>query len=203
MLSRVKRMIKKRLGALGIHIEPEVEYSKDRADDEYTRGRWDYLSGLPELERYSVIVGYCQYFFPEGEYLDIGCGEGILQQRLSILPYKKYRGVDFSEVAINKARKHSDQLTSFIASDAETYIDENKYDVIIFNECLYCFNDPKMILQHYKQNLKSEGIFVISMYKDEVADHYWDIIDPYTNTIAQAQVVKSKEISWTLKVVTF
>ena len=46
---------------------------------EYSRGVWDYLSGVEELTRFSVVVGYCHYFHKNGSILEIGCGEGLLQ----------------------------------------------------------------------------------------------------------------------------
>lgn len=201
MLKKIKHFIKERLIVAGLHAAPKSVYSATISNQQYQDGRWDYLEDLPELERYSVIVGYCHYFFPEGHYLDIGCGEGVLQQRLSVLPYSRYRGLDLSEVAIEKARRLEDKRTSFVAADAETYTDESSYDVIIFNECLYYFPDSMKIMKHYQQFLKPGGIFVVSMYQDEDASLHWKVLERHTDTVTEARVVKSKEISWDLKVI--
>jgi 2-polyprenyl-3-methyl-5-hydroxy-6-metoxy-1,4-benzoquinol methylase len=69
-------------------------------DSMYEQGEWDYLTKIDELGHYSLLVGYCQYLNPKGKILDIGCGEGLLQQQLRYLPYQSYLGVDVSNVAI-------------------------------------------------------------------------------------------------------
>lgn len=61
---------------------------------EYEAGRWTYLGQLPELARFSVLIGY--HFKPGGSILDIGCGEGVLYERMQAHGYSRYVGVDLS-----------------------------------------------------------------------------------------------------------
>ena len=61
------------------------------------------LKEIGELAHYSAIVGYCYYLNKSGTILDIGCGEGILQERLRSLNYSRYVGVDISAKAIRRA----------------------------------------------------------------------------------------------------
>ena len=69
--------------------------------------------------------------------MDIGCGEGILCERLSKSYYSRYVGIDVSTVAIDRANVNNSQKTKFLAEKIEDFNTNEKFDVIIFNECLY------------------------------------------------------------------
>ena len=56
--------------------------SREHLDGQYKNGTWDYLWSIGELARFSVVAGYCRFLRPGGAILEIGCGEGVLQDRL-------------------------------------------------------------------------------------------------------------------------
>ncbi len=183
--------------------KPTVEnIDQDGWDERYRSGEWDYLDQLHELAHYSVIVGYCQHLFPDGKFLDVGCGEGILQQRLSILPYEKYTGIDLSKLAVSNAtEKYADHRTKFIAANAEKFDDQCLYDLIIFNESLYCFDDAVKVLNHYKKSLTPDGLFVISMHVQEVSEYHWEEIGRDFKIVDSVDVKNGENISWKCKLV--
>ena len=78
-----------------------------RWEREYASGRWSYLGGVDELAHYSVIVGYYAFLKPGGSVLDVGCGEGILQTRLSPHGYCRYLGIDFAAGAIHQCGREA------------------------------------------------------------------------------------------------
>jgi 2-polyprenyl-3-methyl-5-hydroxy-6-metoxy-1,4-benzoquinol methylase len=117
------------------------------------------MRDLDELPRYSIIAGYLQYLKPGGSVLDVGCGEGLLQQRLGLSGYSKYVGIDISETAINEASSRQDEKTSFICADAVTYTPNELFDVIVFNEALYYFDEPLKMVGKYIQYL-NEIVFL-------------------------------------------
>jgi len=95
--------------------------TREKWEAEYVRGQWNYIKQLDELARYSVIVGYCCYFRPGGTILDIGCGEGILQERLSPCQYSRYVGIDICAEAIRRALpKQMKRPSSFGQMQART-----------------------------------------------------------------------------------
>ncbi|HEY2662863.1 MAG TPA: hypothetical protein VGI47_00885 [Candidatus Binataceae bacterium] len=57
-------------------------------EKEYASGQWSYMKGVDDLARYSLIVGYYDFFKAGGSILDLGCGEGILQQKLAGCGYR-------------------------------------------------------------------------------------------------------------------
>ena len=202
----IKKLVKKLVKSLlpfNFYEKQDVEdYVSHDWDDQYISGRWDYLDQLPELAHYSVIAGYFQHLFPDGKILDVGCGEGVLQQRLSLLQYKLYTGIDMSDIAIDRAnKKYSDDRTEFFAADASEYTDSNKYDIIVFNESLYCFNDAVAILNHYKNMLSQDGLFVISMYVQDVSDYHWREIEKHFKIVDMVRITNSDDISWKIGLV--
>ena len=115
---------------------------KEIIEAEYASGILDYLKGVDELSRFSVVVGYCHYFKNKRAILEIGCSEGILQERLDYSKYFRYVGVDISTETIRGASQKQDDKTTFIAEDASMYCPNELFYVIIFNECLEYFADP-------------------------------------------------------------
>lgn len=133
-------------------------------NSKYSGEFWDVMKECDEVPRYSVIAGYFQYLKDGGSILDIGCGEGILQEKLDPNRYSKYVGVDISDEAIRKAFHKQDDKTLFISGNAADYVLEESFDLIVFNESLYYFDDPFAIIDKYVYNLNKDGIFIISTF---------------------------------------
>jgi len=144
---------------------PTIRASMEIVDDDYRRGRWDYLNNLEEMSRYAVIAGYCKHSTNVLSVLDLGCGSAILRRWLRPPESIDYVGVDLSNVAIDRAgREWTDGSTRFIAADAATYVPDRKFDVVIFNEVLYYFEQPSKILEHFAGFLEDNGHFVIPLW---------------------------------------
>jgi SAM-dependent methyltransferase len=133
-------------------------------DSDYSKGRWGYMGQLPELARYWMIIGYMHSLGGDREYLDVGCGEGLLFERFRPLGYQRFVGIDISDVAIEKLRGHNDDRTSFLAADGDVYKPRGYFDVIVFNETLYYLREPMRSLERYAQSLKPEGCIIVSTY---------------------------------------
>jgi SAM-dependent methyltransferase len=134
----------------------------DDWNSEFESGKWDYLAELPELARYSVLVGYAMHFHPAGSILDVGCGAGVLYRRLRPYGVARYLGIDVSSCAIDKLRGLGDQRCTFLVADAQHYLPTEKFDTIVFNEVLYYFRDPLATVQRYTGALNSGGILLLS-----------------------------------------
>jgi len=128
-------------------------------EQQYGSGHWDYLHALAELGRFSVLIGYIRELKPEGTVLDVGCGEGLLYKRLQPRS-SPYLGLDISESAIAKARASG--CGTFVSADAEEFVINDTYDVIVFNESLYYFTDPVGTVARYAKALRPDGIMIVS-----------------------------------------
>ena len=122
---------------------------------------------LEEVGRYSLIAGYIHYLKPGGSILDVGCGEGILPQRLNVESIAKYVGIDISKVAIDAASQQANEKVVFLHEDVSAYHPTERFDVIVFNEILHYLEDPLAVVRRYETCLKPHSIFVASLYITE------------------------------------
>lgn len=176
---------------------PSLEMPREKWDDEYASRKWDYLEGLPELARYSVIAGYIRHLEQCRSVLEIGCGTGLLFERLGSLRAIDYTGVDLSQEAIAQARSRFDgPATSFVAADGHSFSDGRWYDVVVFNEALYYFNDCRAVLSHYARRLNPGGHFIVSMVVGDVSAAHWRAIDENYRTLDAVQLRNGKGITW-------
>jgi 2-polyprenyl-3-methyl-5-hydroxy-6-metoxy-1,4-benzoquinol methylase len=146
--------------------QPQSDVLHQSAQDwesHYASGKWDYLGQLPEISRYSVLVGYVCHLQTGGTVLDIGCGQGVLLSRLPSSAFSKYVGIDLSESAVASARKVQNGGRSFVVTDCETYTPTESFDVIVFNEVLYYLRDPLAVVARYSRALNEGGVLLVSM----------------------------------------
>ncbi|MDF0583211.1 class I SAM-dependent methyltransferase [Bradyrhizobium yuanmingense] len=136
--------------------------AKSTWDAEYSDGLWTYMQR--EVARYWTLIGFMDAFRRGGEYLEIGCGDGMLFERFKQLGYERYVGVDISDVAIEKLRLYNDDRTDFSQADGDVYEPDGRFDVIVFNESLFYLRDPVRSLERYAQSLKPGGCIIVSNY---------------------------------------
>lgn len=148
--------------------------AKEVWEEQYEKGHWELMRRFDEVARYSVIAGYVHHLKPDGSVLDVGSGEGLLADHLRPFGYSRYLGADLSEAAIRQAAGRADGATTFTAADAETWEPPNaltdRWDAIVFNECVYYFKDPLATVRRYEQFLAEGGVFIVSTFRSRRAD---------------------------------
>ncbi len=168
---------------------------------QYGSGGWDFMRRLDELARYSVIAGFLHHLKPGGSVLDVGSGEGLLADHLRPLGYARYLGVDLSETAVRQAAGRADAKTSFVAADAETYAPPQRWDAIVFNECVYYFNDPLDTVRRYESFLEEGGVFLVSTFRSRRADVIVRrLLARYR--LLQETAVSNRKGTWVVRVLT-
>lgn len=171
-------------------------------ESRYTEGAWDRLHDIGELGRYSVITGYIQFLTRTGNILDVGCGEGLLSQKLCQSAYAKYLGIDLSAVAIDKANQRRDAQDSrcaFLAADVETFTTDAKFDVIVFNECLYYLPAPVETLRRYEGFLATNGAIIVSMHETVETKKIWTQIDDCYAVRDSVAITNKSGARWIIK----
>ena len=104
------------------------------------------------------------------ECLDIGCGGGILSERLSRLG-ARVTGIDASESSINVAKQHSIKsrleinyrcitTTDLLKNEKEKFL--NKFDIIIASEVIEHVNERKIFLSDISKLCRSGGLVVFT-----------------------------------------
>ena len=123
-------------------------------------------------------MGYCQHLAP-ANILDAGCGEGLLAEKLKILPYKSYLGMDVSKEAIALATgRLGDERSRFTVADALAFDTDERFDVIVFNQSLYYLSEPAALLVKYQKLLTPNGRIIVSMVDNARTRAVWRLIDP-------------------------
>lgn len=142
---------------------------KLRWNKQYRRGRWNNLKGDIEKVRYQTIIDFISEFAVENPtILDLGCGEGILCERMDSSQYAHFVGMDFSSVSIKSAQQLNLPNSEFICADIHSYKPQQKFDVIVFNEVFYYIHDTEKqnVLNRMMDNLNENGIIITSIYRE-------------------------------------
>ena len=140
-------------------------------DRDFSRGKWNFIDNT---------AGDCVYQHLEkhtqgGDILDLGCGPGNTANELASGAYRSYIGVDISEVALEKARKRTQENSradknGFVRSDFLGYEPTQEFDVILFRESLYHvpYGQVMAILEKYSKHLKKNGVFIVRLYAADI-----------------------------------
>lgn len=140
-----------------------------RWNRQYKSGRWDNLKSDKEAARYKKIVESIKKFGPENpSILDIGCGNGVLTERMDPNDYSHFVGLDFSTESIKLAANKNLPKAEFIAADAVKYRPLQKFDVIVFNEAFYYIHvsEKQNVLTRMLESLTPNGILIISIFRE-------------------------------------
>ncbi len=109
--------------------------------------------------------------FLEGiECIDIGCGGGILSERLSRLG-ARVTGIDASESSINVAKEHSFKsrleidykcltTSELLRSKKDKFL--NKFDIVVASEVIEHVNERKIFLSDVSKLSRSGGLIVFT-----------------------------------------
>lgn len=166
-------------------------------DREYASGHWDFLRDMPQLGGLASVLGYAQFLNPAC-ILDVGCGAGVLADRLKVLPYTSYLGIDLSPEAIARAQDHADARTAFAVAGAQDFQSDRRFDLIVFSQVLYYLPDPGAVLARYARFLAPGGRILVSMYGTGRTRAAWRRIDK-TMIVEDAMTVRQGDGTTTTK----
>ena len=178
----------------------DVPVPREIWEAEYRCGKWAYLQGLEQGARYSVIAGYIEGLNRHGSILDVGCGEGILLDRLGSFAYSKFVGIDISHTAVERAKTKHCERALFVQASAEEFASRALFDAIVFNEVLYYLHDPLAVAGMYCRNLKAHGLLITSMYAgSERAEAIRRLLKKFYAT-ADEVMIKNNSSAWVIDV---
>jgi SAM-dependent methyltransferase len=172
-----------------------------RWNHQYAQGQWEGLKDEAELERQQVIKFFFDAFKPNSNLLEFGCGFGVLPAAVfEKKDYAKYLGVDVSDFVIAKTQHLVDQRTFFEVGDMENYVFKEKWDAIVFNECIYYAKDVPKLIAHCVQNgLKKDGILIVSSHEFKRSPEIWrDLLQQLS--ILDEKIVENERSRWRIAV---
>ncbi len=151
---------------------------KLRWNKQYRKGRWDNLRNPIESERYYTIMKFIElHGKSQPSILDLGAGEGVLNEYLDAKIFSYFLGMDFSDVSIQKAKARKFPKAEFVTADIHNYTPSQKFDVIIFNEAFYYVHESEKqnVLDRMLAHLTADGILIVSIYREGVG--CWEYFD--------------------------
>jgi 2-polyprenyl-3-methyl-5-hydroxy-6-metoxy-1,4-benzoquinol methylase len=169
-------------------------------DRQYKAGEWDYLDGLEESDRYSVIIGYIRHCFTRAEILDVGCGHGRLLALLHPSWFSRYTGVDVCQEAIDRASRLNVSNATFVTDDLEQWAPPDPVDVIVFNESLYHARNPAAIVSRYAPALKPGGKIIVSMHEGGNHQIIWRKLDSALRRVHGVHLHSDAGPKWTVRI---
>jgi SAM-dependent methyltransferase len=168
-------------------------FVRDNNTEQAANG-WARLRDVSELGRYSVIQGFVHHYAAQGSILDVGCGDGILQERLS---YDRYLGIELFQEAVQRAAVRGDARTRFMQADAATFAPEEKFDAIVWNECLYYLKNPVEAVERYLGYLRPNGVVIVSMfYQTYATRRLFRQLDQRAARVASVRLINDEGTSW-------
>jgi len=163
--------------------------------DTGTLATWSGLRDLDDAARYGVIAAYLKRLSAGGSVLDVGCAQGVLAE--DIAPFMgRYLGIERDEACVTAARKLGLVNAEFRVADAHTFIPEEKFDAIVFNECLNYLRDPIGQLHRYVQNLTPSGVLITSMAAYRPSLRIISALRNAHQLLEQATVANETGITW-------
>jgi 2-polyprenyl-3-methyl-5-hydroxy-6-metoxy-1,4-benzoquinol methylase len=129
---------------------------------QYSAGQWNFLASIEEMSRYWVAAGYCSSI-PNPSVLDVGCGPGLMEEKLRLLPYSVFLGIDYSDEALKVARRRVPASARLECADLTTFETSEKFDIVTFMEVEW----PPMsvaVMQRYERMLRPGGRMLLSLF---------------------------------------
>ena len=176
---------------------------RDAWERQYRNGEWDYLAGADEAGHYLAIARFCSRYLEHGALLDIGCGTGILPAYLHAhagMALARYTGIDLAGEAVRRAASQFPEAR-FLQFDYSASSFPGRYDGVIFNETLYCFDQPLAIIDKcIAENTHAGSLLLISMYGDH-HEAIWDALGARCDTLAEDVVENARRnVRWKIRV---
>lgn len=169
------------------------------ADGEYRSGAWSHFHEPLELPRQESVIRFVTQFYPNPSILDLGCGSGRLAQLLQAVPFRRYLGVDFSPEGIRLAHALSLRSCEFVEADFETWRSTEKFDVIIFSECIGYARDPGALVAGFIPSLAPGGMMIVSYFRSGHWQAHWRRIEQRLSPFEAATVVNERNQTWDIK----
>lgn len=182
-------------------VAPSKEryFSSDRWDESWSDG-YD-LNRPHEDARYGSLMATMSRYEGEGPILDIGCGDGLLEERYRVLSSVKIIAFDYSAVAIESAKKRGLRDVEFLCADSRTFRPQERFSAVVLNESLYYVDDYPGLLKDMSDLLKADGVFVISMHESSITARIWkNILRSYGLLQSVKITEESKNLTWHIRV---
>lgn len=169
-------------------------------DHEFTSGRWAHFRAPGEQARQVTVAEMLNRLHPEPAILDLGCGDGHFATLIQPHRYRRYVGADLSPAAVAAARRRPLRDCTFVEADFERWLPEERFDLILLNECLGYAHDPGALVARFVPTLAPGGRFVATHYRSGYWRALWRRVERQVRVVESQVVVNAAGQAWDIKV---
>ena len=161
-------------------------------DREYEAGVYDRLLRSEQRHHHRLLAMMAVGDRRSCAMLEIGCGEGAFAETVCALAGVDYLGVDFSAVAIKRARRRfADRpgALGFEVGDGRSFEPDRLYDAIVFPECIEYLGEIEPLLDRYAGYLTPGGVIGVSQWLGVRPLRLWRRLKAWGETVDEAVVM--------------
>lgn len=183
---------------------PPIETNAEEWNDHYAGSTYDRLFKSDQRHHHRLLASLVNEHRPHAKVLEIGCGEGAFYASLKAFAPAGYLGVDFSDTGVGAARRRFPGdlpgHPSFAVGDGRTYEPEDKFDAIVFPECIEYLGEPVELLRRYSPSLHPNGVFGVSMWLNTKPLRIWRKLQASCEILDEAVVAAPWGGAWLVTV---
>jgi trans-aconitate methyltransferase len=165
-----------------------------------TAGQFENSEDADQAGHYLAICELVQRHVGEGTVLDVGCGSGRLYHYLTQhagMPAACYTGIDCCADAVRAAAAQFPEA-GFGRRDYGRESVASRFDCVIFNDALHCFDDPAAILDKcVDRNMHACSVLIIAMAASQ-HDALWPVLAGRYRMVDEQTVTDGDGSAWLL-----
>lgn len=164
-------------------------------DNEYQTGVLDRLRRSDQRHHHRLLAALVGEAGPGRRFLEVGAGEGVFYKSLRPYAPARYVGIDISPEAIALGQAaYADEIAQGLvvleAAEAETWTTAERFDTVLFPECIEYIGDVAGVLRAYAALLAPGGTIGLSMWLNpEQVRRWWQVLE--AAEVIDAAVVNS------------
>jgi trans-aconitate methyltransferase len=152
-------------------------------NDSWSQGYEMSMNCAQEDARYGTLIALMRRHEGKGPILDVGCGDGLLEERYRQVSSAPIVAFDYSSAAIELARARQLPDVEFFCSDSRTFLPNQGFSLVVLNESLYYIDNYLTLLERLSRALTPEGVFLVSMHDARITKRIWKNVQRYCTTL--------------------
>ena len=161
-------------------------------------GPVEHMEDADIAAHYLTICELVQRHVGDGTVLDIGCGSGRLFHYLTEhtgMPVAAYTGIDSSGAAVRLAAARFPDA-GFGRREYGSESVASRFDCVIFNDSLHCFDEPATILDKcVDRNMHACSVLIVALAAGQ-HDAIWRLLEQRYRMVDERVVVDGNGSAW-------
>jgi len=164
-------------------------------------GQFESMEDADLAAHYLTICEFVQRHVGDGTLLDVGCGSGRLYHYLTEyagMPATSYTGIDSDGDAVRLAAARFPEA-GFGRRDYGRESVASRFDCVIFNDSLHCFDDPAAILDKcVDRNMHACSVLIVALAAGQ-HDAVWRLLSRRGRVVDDQTVRDGNGSAWVVQ----